>query len=82
MPRGFFLCCNNHKAYLAIQVSNTLNIRHSPVIVLLVKVLVNCRCCCCFSSLQIKLWMMKGQIHEELDQLDNARESYKLGVCL
>lgn len=25
---------------------------------------------------------MKGQIHEELDQLDNARESYKLGVCL
>ncbi|RMX50454.1 hypothetical protein pdam_00018315 [Pocillopora damicornis] len=27
-----------------------------------------------------KLWMMKGQIHEELDQLDNARESYKLGT--
>ena len=64
----------------------TLDIRHSPVIVLLMKVLVNCRRRrrrrCCFSSLYIKLWMMKGQIHEELDQLDNARESYKLGVCL
>ena len=24
--------------------------------------------------------MMKGQIHEELKQLDNAREAYKLGV--
>lgn len=27
-----------------------------------------------------KLWMMKGQIHEELNQLDTARESYKLGT--
>lgn len=27
-----------------------------------------------------KLWMMKGQIHEELNHLDNAREAYKLGT--
>ncbi|KAL9962298.1 hypothetical protein ACROYT_G031386 [Oculina patagonica] len=27
-----------------------------------------------------KLWMMKGQIHEELNQLDNAREAYKQGT--
>ena len=53
VPRGFFCCCNNHQAYLASQVSITLNIRHSPVIVLLMKVLINCRRRrrCCFSSL-------------------------------
>lgn len=28
----------------------------------------------------LKLWMMKGQIHEELNHLDNAREAYKQGV--
>lgn len=32
----------------------------------------------CF--LLLKLWMMKGQIHEELNHLDNAREAYKQGV--
>lgn len=28
----------------------------------------------------LQLWMMKGQIHEELNHLDNAREAYKQGV--
>ena len=30
----------------------------------------------------LKLWMMKGQIQEELNNVDNAREAYKQGVSV
>lgn len=29
-----------------------------------------------------KLWMMKGQIEEQKEMMENAREAYNQGVCL
>ena len=35
-----------------------------------------------FLVLLLQLWMMKGQIHQDQNNMDNARESYKQGVSL
>ena len=35
-----------------------------------------------FFNYILKLWMMKGQIQEELNNVDNAREAYKQGVSV
>ena len=55
MPRFFFFFfffCNQSQGILGYPIQLTLDIRHSPVIVLLMKVQFNCRRrCCCFCSL-------------------------------